>query len=141
MIKKILGGIVLVVAVVFVAIQFVPVDRTNPPVVSEPKWDSPQTKALFDRACADCHSNQTKWPVWTYIAPGSWLAASDVHEGRAVFNLSDVTNFPPEAEDMVSEIQEGGMPLPQYLIMHPEARLTQAEKDQLIAGIQATFGQ
>ena len=137
---KILGGIIVVAVVLFIAIQFVPVERTNPPVVSEPDWDSPETKALMQRACFDCHSNETKWPAYAYIAPISWLVAHDVDEGRAEFNLSDWANHPGEGDEMVDEVEEGGMPLPIYLSMHPEAVLTAAEKEQLITGIKATFG-
>ena len=55
--------------VFFAAIQLVPVKRDNPPVVSEPNWDSPETRALAKRACFDCHSNETTWPWYTYVAP------------------------------------------------------------------------
>ena len=64
---------------VLLIIQFVPYgrDHTNPPVIAEPAWDSPQTRALFFRACADCHSNETKWPWYSTIAPASWLITRD----------------------------------------------------------------
>jgi hypothetical protein len=75
--------------VFFAAIQLVPVKRDNPPVVSEPNWDSPQTRALAQRACFDCHSNETVWPWYAHVAPASWLAAHDVHEGRGILNFSD----------------------------------------------------
>ena len=73
---------------VLLIIQFVPYgrDHTNPPVIAEPAWDSPQTRALFFRACADCHSNETTWPWYSTIAPASWLITRDVMEGRATFN-------------------------------------------------------
>ncbi|MCX7782465.1 MAG: heme-binding domain-containing protein, partial [Meiothermus sp.] len=77
-------------ALVLLAIQLVPYgrDHQNPPVVAEPPWDSPQTRALFVRACADCHSNQTRWPWYSHIAPVSWLVQRDVEEGRSKLNLS-----------------------------------------------------
>lgn len=139
-ILKIIGGVVLVGLLGFVAIQLVPVDRSNPPVVSEPNWDSPQTKALMDRACADCHSNQTNWPAYSYVAPLSWFVAHDVQEGRQRFNLSDWAHRPGEGGEMIESIQKGSMPMPIYLVTHPQARLSAAEQQQLIAGIKATFG-
>lgn len=139
-ILKILGGLVVAGIVLFGVIQLVPVDRSNPPVVSEPNWDSPQTKALMERACFDCHSNETKWPAYAYVAPVSWLVAHDVEEGRQKFNLSDWARNPGEGEEMIESLQKGEMPMPIYLPLHPEARLTPAETDALIAGIKATFG-
>ena len=140
LILKIAGGIVGVAVLGFVLIQFIPVDRSNPPVVQEPNWDSPQTKALMERACFDCHSNQTKWPAYSYVAPVSLLVAHHVEEGRHEFNLSDWGRNPSEGEEMIEQIQKGEMPMSSYLLLHPEARLTDAEKDLLVAGIKATFG-
>ena len=86
-------GLLLVgVGIVFaLLIQLIPIDRTNPPVVTQVQWDSPQTQALFKRACADCHSNETVWPWYSYVAPVSWLVAHDVSEGRGRLNVSDRT--------------------------------------------------
>jgi hypothetical protein len=65
-VRILLGAVAL-----FALIQVVPYGRshTNPPVQSEPKWDSPQTRALAVRACYDCHSNETTWPWYTNVAP------------------------------------------------------------------------
>ncbi len=137
---KILAAVVVLGLLGAVVIQLIPVSRTNPPVVSEPNWDSPQTRALMERACFDCHSNETKWPAYAYVAPISWLVAHDVDEGRQKFNLSDWANNPTEGDEMIESIRKGEMPMPIYLPLHPEARLTAAEQEQLLAGIQATFG-
>ena len=122
----------------FVGIQFIPVDRSNPPIVSEPNWDSPETRALAERACFDCHSNETKWPWYSKIAPVSWLVVHDVQEGRAALNYSEWR--PNQENESVEAIVEGEMPLEIYLMMHPEAQLTKAETQALIAGLNATFG-
>jgi mono/diheme cytochrome c family protein len=126
-----------------VAIQFVPYGRnhTNPPVLADPQWDSPATRQLFFRACGDCHSNETAWPWYTNVAPVSWLIQRDVDEGRAKFNVSEWGRpGENEAEDAAELVQNGEMPLPIYLVMHPEARLSAAEKNALIQGLIATFG-
>ena len=143
---RMLGIGLAVVAVLGFGIQLIPFghDHTNPPVVTETNWDSQQTRDLFYRACADCHSNETKWPWYSNIAPISWLVQRDVNEAREHFNISDATasshSHSGHDESPSEPVEEGQMPLPVYLIMHPEARLTEAEKQQLIEGLNATFG-
>ncbi len=126
-----------------VVLQVVPYGRnhTNPPVTAEPQWDSAQTRALFSRACADCHNNQTKWPWYSNVAPVSWLVQRDVEEGRAVFNVSEWGRPENEGGDAAEELQEGEMPLWAYTFLHPEARLTGEERRALTSGLIATFGQ
>lgn len=139
MIRKIVLG-----AAVFVALtQFVPYgqDHGNPPVTGEPQWDSPQTKALFNRACADCHSNQTVWPWYSHIAPVSWLVQHDVDDGREHFNVSAWGDQKKnKGYDAAEELEHGGMPPVVYLPTHPEAWLSDREKQQLVDGLKATFG-
>jgi mono/diheme cytochrome c family protein len=140
--KSNLIKLVVAAVVLFLLIQLIPFGRShaNPPVVSEPKWDSPETKALFKRACFDCHSNETVWPWYSNVAPMSWLVQMDVNNGRSQMNFSEWNaNRGINASFIEMVIKEGEMPPPQYLMMHPEARLTQAEKDQLVQGIQATL--
>jgi hypothetical protein len=144
---KVMAILVLVGIVGFLLIQIVPYGRvhTNPPVLQEPQWDSPATRALAARACFDCHSNETKWPWYSYVAPASWLVAHDVEEGRSRLNLSE-WGMPSgggeggEGAGEAAEVIAGGyMPPAQYLLMHPEARLSDAEKQQLIQGMQASL--
>jgi hypothetical protein len=143
--RKILIGIIILSAVtvgVFALIQLVPYgrDHTNPPMVVEPDWDSPNTRQLAVRACFDCHSNETIWPWYSNIAPFSWLVQYDVNQGREKFNFSDWRNNPlAEADELAAVIREGEMPPAQYLLLHPEARLTDAEKSSFIEGFYATI--
>lgn len=126
-----------------VAIQFIPYgkDHTNPPVMSEVQWDSPRTQELFNRACADCHSNETKYPWYSDIAPVSWLIAHDIEEGREKMNVSMIgVQKKNKLKDAADEVKEGEMPIPPYLIAHPEARLSDAEKQELASGLEKTFG-
>jgi len=117
-------------------VQLIPLPGrgNNPPITSEPKWDSPQTRALAKRACFDCHSNETVWPWYSYIAPVSWLVYNDTMEGRRRLNFSEWTSSQRGAGEITEKIQEGEMPPAIYLPMHPAARLTAAEKQQLITG-------
>jgi hypothetical protein len=131
-------GILAVLFVVLVLVGNVAVAHTNPPVSYQIQWDSPQTEQLARRACFDCHSNETSYPWYSYVAPMSFLVMNDVNKGREAMNFS--TGLELEGGDMADEIREGAMPPPIYLPLHPEANLTAAEREQLIAGLIATFG-
>jgi len=131
------------IAIAAVAIQFIPYgkDHTNPPIISEPTWDSPRTKELFNNACADCHSHQTKYPWYSDIAPVSWLLARDVEEGREHFNVSVWgAQKKNEGKEAAKEVREGEMPPWFYLPTHPEAKLSDTEKNELATGLEKTFG-
>ncbi len=143
MLKKILLIGALLFLLPFLLIQFVPYGRNhrNPPVIAEPNWDRPQTRAYFFRACADCHSNETIWPWYSNIAPVSWLIQRDVDEGRKAFNISEWgTGRENEGDEAAELVQKGEMPLPIYLPLHPQARLSPQEKQEFIQGLKATFG-
>jgi len=135
---------IIVLIVLAIVIQFIPYgkDHTNPKVVAEPKWDSPQTRTLFMRACGDCHSNETKWPWYSSVAPVSWSVYHHVVEGREHFNISMWGHQKKnKGKDAVEEVEEGEMPLKSYLLAHPEARLSDADKKALIEGLKRTFGE
>jgi hypothetical protein len=139
--RVVLGAVGLVVLIVLVG-QLVPYGRahSNPPVVQEPGWDSAQTRALFDRACNDCHSNQTVWSRYSNVAPISWLTQWSVDEGRAVFNVSVWPSGGRKAGDVAGSVAARKMPPEIYLVLYPEARLTASEQQALIQGLRATFG-
>lgn len=122
-------------------IQAVPYGRghSNPPVTAEPAWDSPATQALVQSSCGDCHSNQTKWLWYSNIAPVSWLVQNDVDGGRKNLNFSEWDKPQAEAQDIIRQIRDGGMPPLQYTIIHRGAALSRAERDRMIAGLEATF--
>lgn len=126
----------------FALIQLVPYGHAhaNPPVRSEPRWDSPRTKALFAQACGACHSNLTTWPWYSKVAPVSWLVQHDVDDGRARFNVSEWRQqAQPEAGEAAEVVRSGEMPPLQFRLIHSEARLSAAEKAALAAGLERTF--
>lgn len=127
--------------VLCLALQFVPYGhrRDNPPVTLEPAWDSPRTRELAVRACFDCHSNQTRWPWYGYIAPASWLLVQHVEDGRRHLNFSEWQRPQRHAHEAAEEVVEGKMPLWQYELLHGEARLTEAEKGELVRGLERTL--
>jgi len=126
-----------------VLIQLVPYgrDHTNPPVTAEPEWNTRETRELFFQACGNCHSHETEWPWYSQVAPMSWLVQRDVDKARSEFNVSRWGTGKQEADEAAEEFREGDMPPWFYLPSHPEARLEGAERDSLIAGLVATFGE
>ena len=127
----------------FAAIQVIPYgkDHNNPKITKEVAWDSLRTKELFGRACADCHSNETKWPWYSNVAPVSWLVMSHVQEGRDHFNASQwKRKYIKKARKSTKDINKGEMPPLSYTINHPEARLSSDEKKALSRGLEKTFG-
>lgn len=138
--KRIILIILVCLVGLFLLIQLVPYghQHTNPPAIQEPNWDSPQTRELAQRACFDCHSNEVNWPWYSNIAPASWVVQHDVDEGRRSLNFSDWSRVREPFE--IPEVISGGrMPPLQYSLMYSSARLSQAEKDALISGLQATI--
>lgn len=132
----------LVTAGVLVAAQLVPYgrDHSNPPLTAEPQWNAPETRALAQRACFDCHSNQTRWPWYSHIAPVSWLVQADVDEGRRVLNFSEWTRGYEEAQESGETVRSREMPPRSYLLLHPAAKLSESERRQLASGLDATLG-
>ncbi len=122
-------------------VQLVPYGRahTNPRSVAEPQWDSPQTRVLAQRACFDCHSNETRWPAYSRLAPASWLIQHDVSEGRAELNFSEWERPQEEATNAAGAVREREMPPLAYRLMHSGARLTEQERDALARGLMKTL--
>lgn len=119
-------------ALVLAAMQFVPVTRSNPPVglgVHAP----PGVRAALERVCWNCHSNETRWPWYAYVAPASWLVVRDVRHARAAINF---TSWPVTAWDdavnrrlVWSQVRQGKMPLRRYAMLHADARLSDEERE------------
>src|SRR5690242_8181983 len=90
--------VVIGLPVAAILIQAIRPDRTNPPedparTIKAASYMTPDVSAILDRACADCHSNRTVWPWYSNIAPVSWFVASDVHDGRRQFSMSDWAQY------------------------------------------------
>ncbi len=131
----VIAGLAFIVLLTVIALLL----ETNPPVTSQPKWDSPQTLALAKRACFDCHSNETNYPWYDKLPVSSWITVLDVWRGRSNLNFSEWR--PGErTREMTRVIQDGSMPPAAYIMLHPEAQLTDQEKQQLIQGLQNSLG-
>jgi hypothetical protein len=126
--------------VVGLAMQSFGSARTNP--ASDPGGDvrrtlsvPPDADAMLTRACRNCHSNDTRWPWYAYVAPVSWFVIGHVNQGREHMNLSQWPDLPEDAADLLGtlceEVREGRMPPPSYTWVQGEARLSDAERTRL----------
>jgi cytochrome c551/c552 len=128
MVKK----IALVIVFVLIAIQVVPVDKTNPEETAPMVISDMQVKSILDRSCMDCHSNNTVWPWYSNIAPFSWKISEHVVEGRDELNFSDWGNYSTKKaihklEEIVEEVKEGHMPEDGYVLIHSDAKISDAD--------------
>ncbi len=137
--NKWIAAAVLVAAVV--VMQFLQPERNNPPVDPAATYEAvarpgPELAAVLRRACYDCHSNETRWPWYSRFAPVSWLIASDVRQGRAHLNFSEWGRYSAQAasrrmEEACEEVRAGKMPLRNYRVLHPEARLSSEDVERI----------
>ena len=116
--------------------QLVPVDRSNPPIQGEVEAPA-QVRAILRRACYDCHANETVWPWYGRVAPVSWLLARDVREGRKEVNFSVFGQYPQKRrqrkwKEIPEQVEKGEMPPWYYVAVHPEARLSEADRAALV---------
>ena len=125
--------LLLLLLVAFVAIQFVPVERSNPPVDAALALAAPpEVDAILRRSCYDCHSHETHWPWYSRVAPASWLLERDVREARSELNFSAWGSYSSDRrehklEEIVELTASGEMPLWFYVPLHPSARLSEAD--------------
>jgi len=126
---------VLVLFAVFIGIQFVPVRRENRLGAGDP--DAPRdVMFIVRRACYDCHSTESRWPIWAYIAPMSWRVIADVDRARMVMNFSDWQKHDTTVQRLMREnvmrvTASHRMPLWYYVSLHPDAKLSDADRARL----------
>ena len=139
--RKTLKVIALALSIAFVAVQFYRPDRANPPTAQaetlEATTDLPENVAqILNRSCSDCHSNQTLYPWYSNISPFSWLLADHINEGRRELNFSVWKTYSPKKkrhkyDEICEQVTSGAMPHNQYLWIHRDARLSEADKKVL----------
>jgi mono/diheme cytochrome c family protein len=136
------GLIVAALLAVMVLIQLVPIRVSSPSARADVPWDSARTEQLFNRACADCHSNQAHLQWFEHAAPVSWWIKGHVDEGRDALNVDEYPKVGEGGGEAAETVREGEMP-PSYYTwfgMHADAKLTPAEQQELAKGLVATFG-
>ena len=131
---RILKWAAIVVICLLVVAQFHRPAKTNPPVDQSKTIEAytqmtPQVAAIVVRSCGDCHSNSTRWPWYSHVAPVSWLVIDDVNQGRDHLNLSDWSQYDKseaanKLRDMCREVRAGDMPLNAYTFIHRGTKLS-----------------
>jgi len=116
-----------------IGIQFVEVNRNNPPVTGDLQAPA-QVKEILKPSCYDCHSNETKWPWYSYVAPISWFVANDVEEGRKHLNFSEWEKYPSQKKEeskreIWEEVRDDKMPMAIYTYTRPSAKLDITQKN------------
>jgi len=136
-VKRVIRWVVLIGVCLFLVAQFVRPAKTNPP--SDPSMAieshvevEPQIANILNRACADCHSNKTRWPWYSHVAPVSWFVIDHVNHGRSHMNFSEWGSYKKnEQRELLDEtcriIKKGEMPLSSYTPMHSDSKLTAAD--------------
>ncbi|QYG91438.1 heme-binding domain-containing protein [Iamia sp. SCSIO 61187] len=127
------AGLVFVVGLM----QLVPYGwtKTNPPVTADAPWPDAESEAIARESCYSCHSNETDWPAYSYLAPMSWLVRRDVDRGREELNFSEWGER-SDAGDAADEVEDGAMPPRQYTVIHRGARLTEDEARVLATALE-----
>ncbi len=135
--KKVLKIVAIALVVAFIVIQFIRPDLTNPPIdqaeTLEANLQVPENvQAILSRSCKDCHSNETKYPFYSKIQPSTWFMKDHIDEGRAEMNFSVWKNLPTTRQkrkltEICEQIQSKTMPLPSYLWLHWDAKMSEAD--------------
>ena len=134
--------ILLILLAILIIIQFIhPVrnqsSAATPADIFEHYPAPDSVKAIVKTACYDCHSNNTRYPWYNNIQPVAWWLNHHIVDGKKELNFSEFDTFTPKRKDnklkkIGEEIKEGGMPLPSYLWIHSDARLTESQKVAII---------
>ncbi len=146
--KKILKIVLIILVVGLVAIQFFnrpdmsTTAEITPGHITKVMTVPANVESILKRSCYDCHSDHTVWPWYSSIAPASWLVGDDVVTGRKKMNFSQWGKMPTAKQEarlneICEEIKSDEMPLPPYLILHGDAKLSQADKDILCGWVEA----
>jgi len=147
----------IVIAAILIGLQFTTPRHTNPPVdpaqtLAATTAVPPEVSAVFGRSCNDCHSDETNWRWYTYVAPVSWFTIGHVNDGRKELNLSEWGSYGRRMKDtrlkaICAQVRGGAMPLASYIFVHRNAKLssdevkkicdwTESTRQQLAAAVQ-----
>ena len=146
MVRALLVTVVLVVA----GLQLFGPAKTNPPITPEQTLHAkvpipPEVHQTLSRSCWNCHSRETKWPWYSYAAPMSWLVVNDVNEARDHLDFTNWDHSPEEGADLMdsvcTEVKRKKMPLKEYLWLHGDAKLSEADVKQICDWANATADQ
>jgi len=126
--------IMILLIIILIAIQFIPIDKTNPPIDAKSNLSAPdEVMTILKNSCYDCHSNETIWPSYSAIAPFSLIIAGHIKDGRKALNFSNWANIAPDIkvkriERSIKTINNNMMPTPGYVRLHEDAVLSDEQK-------------
>jgi hypothetical protein len=133
-ILRVVRWVLLIGVILFVIAQFIRPAKTNPAIDQSLALEShlqvdSKVAAILDRSCADCHSNKTRWPWYSNVAPVSWFVIDHVNEGRGNLNFSEWGTYDKEQQtdllrEICGEVKRGMMPLSSYTPLHPGSKLS-----------------
>ena len=139
--KKALMIVVVVFALVFLVLQFFRIDKTNPPIVQAETLEAAvavpaDVSQILGRACNDCHTNTTIYPWYSNIRPSGWCLKSHIDDGRRHLNFSVFNTYAPtkktkKLEEICEQVESKEMPLPSYLWIHSESKLSESDAKAL----------
>ncbi len=137
--------ILIVIVGLFIIMQLIPLNQTNPPVIQDASAPV-DIKMILKTSCYDCHSNETEWPWYSRIAPGSFLITHDVVKGRKHLNFSefsdmDVFDSTDVANEILEVLEEGEMPIIPYLLLHPGASLSDSQTKALMGWVKTLYSE
>jgi hypothetical protein len=141
-----LGSVLVAVCSVFAhPFGAIKAQRSDKPLLLDSTFD-PQVVRTLEKSCQNCHSEKTEWPWYSYVAPMSWMIENDVQLARSHMNLSHWNGYnPEEQQEILSKmsvlVKNRAMPLPRYLLLHPEAKLSDAEANATSVGGKQYGGQ
>ena len=132
--RRVLKWIIIILVILFVGLQFIRPAKTNPPIEQSQTIEAhtqmtPPVAAILDRSCNDCHSNKTRWPWYSNVAPASWLVIGHVNDARKELNFSewsrrDRDRQSKKLQQICEEVKDGAMPLGSYTPLHPGSKLS-----------------
>jgi hypothetical protein len=139
MLKK----ISLVLLGILIALQFVqPAKNVHPEPGAVEKDISTvfplpdQIDKILITSCADCHSNNTRYPWYARIQPLAWWLNNHVEEGKKELNFNEFASYRPrrqyhKLEEIIEQVKEGEMPLKSYTLIHQNAKLNESQREEL----------
>lgn len=134
--------VILALIVILILIQFIQIETVNPTInaaddLLQSSILTDSDKLLLRNACMDCHSNETKFPSYSKIQPLGWLIRSHIRGGRQNLNFSEWNSYSAKKrnhklEECKEVIEQNRMPMKSYTWMHPTAKLSDDQKEDLI---------
>jgi hypothetical protein len=143
--KIILGGLLLLLLVVqLIRVDLPEVSKDNPGDIMKSGLVNPEVANLLKTSCYSCHSNETVYPWYSYVAPSSWLVKRDVAKGRSELNFSTWSDYDQrkmigKLDDIATEVGEGNMPMPIYTFLHASARLNDTQRQLIVTWTEAAM--